>query len=207
MLMLSTTTTTITTTATTATTISTISSKLLDLPSPLKKTCKTSHQRHIDRQNERKTKEAYAQALARATTLIATERGKEKENACPTQSILTKVEGEFRARGFDVSLSKVTVNRYVRNGMVGSAPLARGYEGIIPKAALKLLVLTVESYIQIKQLNCEMIVRKQLLVVVNKMCGINSIDRIKENMLDRLVVFYPVIYGVRACSSAKKSKK
>ena len=124
ILMLSTTTTTITTTTTTATMISTISSELLDLPSPLKKTRKTSHQRQIDRQNERKAKEAYAQALARATTLIATERGKEKENACPTQSIITKVEGEFRACDFEVSLLKATVD------MIGSAPLVRGYEGI-----------------------------------------------------------------------------
>jgi hypothetical protein len=54
-------------------------SEALDLPSPLKKTRKTSHQRKIDRQNKRKAKEAYAQALARATTLIAAERGKEKE--------------------------------------------------------------------------------------------------------------------------------
>ncbi len=112
MIMLSTTTTTITTrTTTTATTISTISSELLDLPSPLKKTCKTSHQRQIDRQNERNANEADAQALAQATTLIATERGKEKENACPTQSIITKVEGEFRARGFEVS----NVKRYLIN--------------------------------------------------------------------------------------------
>ena len=59
-------------------------------------------------------------------TLVATENGKEKENACPTQSIITKVEGEFRACGFEVSLSKATVNRYVRNDMIGSAPLARG---------------------------------------------------------------------------------
>jgi hypothetical protein len=55
-----------------------------------------------------------------------------------------KVEGEFRARGFEVSLSKTTVNRYVRNDMIGSAPLTRGYKGIIPKAAFKLLVLAVE---------------------------------------------------------------
>ena len=88
-----------------------ISSESLDLPPPLKKTRKTSHQRQIYRQNERKAKEAYAQALAQATTLIATERGKEKENVCPTQSIITKVEGEFCARGFEVSLSKATVNR------------------------------------------------------------------------------------------------
>ncbi len=53
------------------------------------------------------------QALARATTLFATEREKEKENACPTQSIITKVEGEFRACGFEVSLSKATVNHYI----------------------------------------------------------------------------------------------
>ena len=57
-------------------------------------------------------------------TLVASERGKEKENACPTQSIITKVEGEFRACDFEVSLLKATVD------MIGSAPLVRGYEGI-----------------------------------------------------------------------------
>jgi len=194
MIMLSTMTTTITTTTSTATTISTISSESLDLPSPLKKTRKTSHQRHIYRQNERQAKEAYAQALARATMLIAAERGKEKENACPMQSIITKVEGEFRACGFEVSLSKATVNHYVWNDMIGSAPIVRGYEGIIPKAAIKLLVLTFESYIQIKQLNCEVIVRKQLLVVVIKMCGIASIDRIKENVLNLVMGSTPVSF-------------
>ena len=84
--------------------------------------------------------------MAQATILIATERGKEKENACPMQSIIAKVEGEFRACGFEVSLSKATVNHYVWNDMIGSVPLARGYDGIIPKAAFKLLVLAVESY-------------------------------------------------------------
>jgi hypothetical protein len=38
------------------------------------------------------------------------------------------------------------------------------------------------------------IVRKQLLVVVNKMCGIASIDRIKENMLDRVMRSTPVSF-------------
>ena len=70
---------------------------------------------------------------------------------------------------------------------VGSAPLARGYEGIIPKAIFKLLVLAVESFIKIKQVNCEVIVQKQLLVAVNKLCGIASGDRIKENMLERVM--------------------
>jgi len=71
--------------------------------------------------------------------------------------------------------------------MVATAPLARGYEGIIPKAVFKLLVLAVESFIQIKQVNCEVVVRKQLLVAVNKLCGIASGDRIKENMLERVM--------------------
>ena len=164
MIMLSMTTTTpITTTTTTATTISTILSELLGLPFPPKKTRKTSHQHQIDCQNKQKAKEAYAQALAQATMLIATERGEKKENACPTQSIITKVEGGFRAPGFEVLLSKATVNRYIWNDMIRSASLARGYEGIIPKAAFKLHVLTIESYIQIKQLNCKVIIWKQLL--------------------------------------------
>ena len=126
--------------------------------------------------------------------LIAAERGREKENACLTLSIITKVEGEFPARGFEVSMSKATVNCYVWNEMIGSAPFARGYEGIIPKAAFKLLVLAVESFMQIKQLNCKVIVQKQLLVVVNKMCSIASIDSIKENMLDGLMRLMPVSF-------------
>jgi len=126
---------TITTMTTTAITTNTISTEALDLPSSLKKMCETSHQRQINRQNKWKAKEAYVQALAQATMLIATERGKEKENASPTLSIITKVKGKFCAHGFEVLLSKATVNRYVWNDMIGSASLARGYEGIISKAS------------------------------------------------------------------------
>ena len=50
--------------------------------------------------------------------LTAAERGEEKENACPTLSIIAKVEGEFHARGYEVSLSKATVNCYVQNDMI-----------------------------------------------------------------------------------------
>ena len=65
----------------------------------------------------------------------------------------------------------------------------RGYEGIIPKAVFRLLVLAVKSYIQIKHVNCKVIVQKQLLIVVNQVWGwgIKSVDRIKENMLDRVM--------------------
>jgi hypothetical protein len=44
--------------------------------------------------------------------------------------------------------------------MIGSAPLARGYKRIIPKAVFKLLVLTIELFIQIKQVYCKVIMRK-----------------------------------------------
>jgi len=161
---------------------------VLSLPSPLKKMRRTSHQRQIDRQNERKGKDAYALALSRATTLIATEREQEKENTCPTVTVIAQVEGEFKAHGFAVNLTKSTVNRYVWRDMVGTAPLTGGYEGIIPKAVFKLLVLAVESFIQIRQVNCEVIPQKQLLVVVNKLCGIGSSgNHIKKNMLERVM--------------------
>jgi hypothetical protein len=81
-------------------------------------------------------------------------------------------------------LTKLTVNRYNRSNIIGSAPLVRGYEGIILKAVFKLLVLAVKLFIHTKQVNCKVIVQKQLLVVVNKMCGIKSVNQIKENMLE-----------------------
>ncbi len=71
------------------------------LPSPLKKTQKTSHQRQIDRQNVRKGKDAYALALSRATTLVAAERAEqEKENARPTATIIAQVEGGVQGSWF-----------------------------------------------------------------------------------------------------------
>ena len=116
---------------------------------------KTSHQHQIDHQNEWKGKDAYALALSRATMLVAAEREQEKESAHPTATVIAQVEGEFKARGFAVKLTKSTVNRYVQRDMVGTTPLTRGYEGIIPKAVFKLLVLAIESFIQIKQVNCK----------------------------------------------------
>ena len=83
------------------------------LPSPPRKTQKTSHQEQIARQNERKQKAVHAQAHARATTLVAEERAKEKENRRTTAEVIVQVEGEFRARGFPVTMSKPTINRYV----------------------------------------------------------------------------------------------
>jgi hypothetical protein len=72
----------------------------------------------------------------------------------------------------------------MQNDMVMCTPLMRGYEGVIPKAAFDLLVLTVESFIQIEQLNSKVIMWKQLLIVLNKLCGIKLDIRVKENMLE-----------------------
>jgi hypothetical protein len=99
------------------------------LPSPPRKTRKTSHQEQIARKNERKQKAVHAQAHARATTLVAEERAKEKENRHTTAEVIAQVEGEFRARGFPVTMSKPTINRFVVLNMIGTFPLAWGYEG------------------------------------------------------------------------------
>ena len=136
------------------------STLLLDLPSPPRKTNRTSHQHQVDHQNEWKSKEVYVQALAQATTLVATKRMQAKENCHPTSSVVKQVKHKFKACGFVVLLSRETVNCYVRNDLTGSAPLSRDYEGVVPRVVFKLLVLAVESFIQTKQLNFKMIVQK-----------------------------------------------
>ncbi len=110
------------------------------LPSPpSRKTQKMLHQEQIAQQNERKHRAVHGQAHARATTLVAEERAKEeKENRRTTAEVIEQVEGEFRARGFPVTLSKPTINRYVMLNMIGTFPLARGYEGAMPHAAFEL---------------------------------------------------------------------
>ena len=115
------------------------------LPYPERKAREVSHQKQIKNQNKRKRKAVHAQAHVHATTLIAEERVMPKEVRQTTVQLITQVEGEFRAQGYGVTLSKNTINRYVPLGMVGTFPLARGYEGTMPLHAFKLLVLVVES--------------------------------------------------------------
>ncbi len=105
------------------------------LPSLPRKRQKTLHQEQITWQNERKCRAIQGQAHARATTLVAEERTKEKENHRMTAAVIEQVEWEFRARGFPVMLSKPTINQYVALNMIGMFPLARGYEGAMPHAA------------------------------------------------------------------------
>ena len=92
------------------------------LPSLPRKTCKTSHQQQINRQNTRKQKAVHDLAHARATSLVAKARANaDKENRpWMTMQVIVQVEGEFRARGFKVVLSKPTINRYIRDNMIGT---------------------------------------------------------------------------------------
>ena len=123
------------------------------LPSPERKVLKTSHQEQIGKLNERKRKAVHTQAHTRATTLIAKERTKLMENRRTTTQVIAQLKGEFRARGYGVTLSKNTINRYVALGMLGTFPLVRGYKGMMPKHAFELLVLVVESFVQISNVN------------------------------------------------------
>jgi hypothetical protein len=90
--------------------------------------------------------------------------------------------------------------------MVGCAPLTRGYEGITPKAAFDLLVLAIKLFIQIMQLNSKVIVRKQLLIVLNELCGIKLDIHMKENMLRRLMAATTVSLNVNVAGAVKERR-
>jgi hypothetical protein len=148
------------------------------LPLPPRKTQKTSHQEQIARQSKRKCRAIQGQAHACATTLATEERTKEKENRRTTAEVIEQgVEWEFRARGFPVMLSKPTINQYVSLNMIGTFPLARGYEGAMPHAAFQLLLLAAKSFIKIKQVNIKHIKRQMLMIMFNKLCGVTCSEK------------------------------
>ena len=68
-----------------------------------RKVQKMSHQEQISKQNERKRKAVHAQAHARATTLIAKERMKPKENSRMTAQVIAQVGG---SETFDAASNK-----------------------------------------------------------------------------------------------------
>ena len=51
--------------------------------------------------------------------------------------------------------------------MLGTFPLVRGYEGMMPKHAFELLVLAVESFVQISNVNSINAKRSTLMMAVN----------------------------------------
>ncbi len=105
-----------------------------------------------------------------------------------------------------MSLSSETVNRYIQNNMASTASLSRGYEGIVPKAVFKILVLAVELCIQIKQINCKVIVRKQLVVIVNVLCGIISGNCLTENIFERVMRLTEVSLDVTITPAIKERR-
>ncbi len=158
------------------------------LPSPERKVRKTSHQEQIGKQNKRKCKAVHAQAHARATTLVAKERMKPKENRRTTAQVIAQVEGEFRARGYGVTLSKNTINWYVPLGMLGTFPLVCRYKGMMPKHAFELLVLAVESFVQISNVNSINTKWLTLMMAVNTCCGVAPAEcRAKHSLYDQVM--------------------
>ena len=102
------------------------------------------------------------------------ERAKEKENCRTTAEDIAQVEGEFRARGFPVTMSKPAINQYVVLNMIGTFPLARGYEGVMQHAAFESIVIAAESFIKIKGVNKDHIERNTLMIMFYKLCRVTS---------------------------------
>ncbi len=72
-------------------------------------------------------------------------------------------------------------------GMVGTSPLTRGYEGAIPPYAFNLLVLTVESFIQINQVSSVIVEGTQILMKFNKCCNVPPQEcKTKRSLYDRV---------------------
>ncbi len=74
------------------------------VPSLPRKVRKTSHQHQINRQIKQKPNAIFNQAQASMTTLVAKKRSKKKENQCMATQVIKQVKGEFRVRGFGVTL-------------------------------------------------------------------------------------------------------
>jgi hypothetical protein len=159
------------------------------LPSPIKSTRRTTHQKQVDNNNQRKQKLANAQAHARATSLVAEERQKPIRYRHSTNQIIKQVEREFKVRGHPVTLAKATINRYVRLGMIGEFPIHQGFCGQITTVAFKLLVLASESHIQIAQVNSVSLKRLDIIRIINKCCGVveGENGQIKTSLYDRVM--------------------
>ena len=73
--------------------------------------------------------------------------------------------------------------------MAGQEPLKRGYEGILPAYAFKLLVIAAESHIQTQQLNGITVGQKMLISLFNAVCNITLDGKSKEsdNMFERVM--------------------
>ena len=102
--------------------------------------------------------------------------------------VIKQVEGGFSVRGYGMTLIKNKINWHVALGMVGMFSLARRYEGTMPRHAFDLLLLVVESYIQINQVNSIVIERSRLIMAVNTCCGVTPAEcRTNHSIYDRVM--------------------
>jgi hypothetical protein len=117
----------------------------------------------------------------RSQASIAVKLLKEKENQCTTVHVIKQVKVEFRVHGFSVALGKtIRFNRYVHLNMSGLFPLGQGYKGLLLPHIFKLLVLAAELFMQIKQVNSNIVWRQKIIMRTSE-------NKLKMNIFDRVM--------------------
>ena len=81
-----------------------------------------------------------------AAAILSEERNNPKGSSA--QNVCDQIEGEY-----GVKLARHTLNRYVKDGYIGSSPLRNGSPGTIPEFVFKTLCTAMESYMKTNQLN------------------------------------------------------
>ena len=87
------------------------------------------------------------------------------------QEIINQVEEEFEACDYPLILPRSTINN-VANGHMGEFLAMQGMEGSISWQCFDVLVLTVESYMQISQVNGMALGSKIMTMMINECCRI-----------------------------------
>ncbi len=89
--------------------------------------------------------------------------------------------------------------------MVGTFPLARGYEGMITQHAFNFLMLGVESFIQINQVNSVVVERSHILTKINKCCSVPPQEcQKKRSLYDRVLRAMTVLLNANVLPAVKE---
>ena len=112
----------------------------------IKQIRKTTTGMQKNRSNTAIEKKHASTSNERATTILSEDRNKLKGKS--DQNVCDKIEGEY-----GVKISCHTLNRYVKDGYIGSSPPRNGSPGTIPEFLFKNLCISMESYTKINQLN------------------------------------------------------
>ncbi len=114
----------------------------------------TAKQAQQNRVNNKKIKDKKKEALKEATRMYAAERSNNPTENKGKGKGAVKIAEEVNKK-YNTTLSGRTIMRYVANGMIGVSPLKMGPDGGVPEEHFKLLLLAVETYIRISQINGE----------------------------------------------------